>query len=99
MDNNLFAYLQTTILGALEQKWAAHLARFKLQIHYQPGKLNTNALSWFLVVHQGEDMDSNREVVEVAPVLPMPAILCTIEEQDRDPPTEAAELYRSVSER
>lgn len=46
----------------------------------------------FLVAHPGEDMDSNREDVEVAPVLPMPATLCTIEQQDRDPPTEAAEI-------
>lgn len=91
--NNLLAYLENIKLGALEQRWMALLAWLKLKIHYrQESSMGTPMLlpgSW----HPGEDVDSNTEHIEVVPVLPMPATSCTIGEQDRDPPTKAANLY------
>lgn len=70
--------------GCLEQRWVKRLAWFKLKIRYGPGKLNghTDALSQFPVESPGEEMDSNQEDIVVAPVLPLPAALHSIEEQD-----------------
>ena len=42
-DNNPLSHLQTAKLGAIEQRWAAELALFDLEIKYRPGKQNTNA--------------------------------------------------------
>ncbi|PIK57859.1 putative transposon Ty3-I Gag-Pol polyprotein, partial [Apostichopus japonicus] len=39
-DNNPLAHLQTARLGATEQRWAAQLAPFNLEIKYRPGRLN-----------------------------------------------------------
>ena len=42
-DNNPLSHLQTAKLGAVEQRWAAELALFDLDIKYRPGKQNANA--------------------------------------------------------
>ncbi|PIK46894.1 putative transposon Ty3-I Gag-Pol polyprotein [Apostichopus japonicus] len=42
-DNNPLSHLQTAQLGATEQRWAAQLASFDIEILYKPGKLNTCA--------------------------------------------------------
>lgn len=42
-DNNPLSHLQTAKLGAVEQRWAAELALFKLTIKYRPGRANGNA--------------------------------------------------------
>ena len=43
-DNNPLTYVQTSAkLGALEQCWAAELARFDLDIRYRSGKTNVCA--------------------------------------------------------
>lgn len=39
-DNNPLVHLQTAQLGAAEQRWAAQLAPFNLEIKYRPGRLN-----------------------------------------------------------
>lgn len=39
-DNNPLGHLQTAKLGALEQRWAARLAKFDFSLHYYPGKGN-----------------------------------------------------------
>lgn len=41
--NNLLVYLSTAKLGALEQRWVAHLSKFNFQILSRPGGTNTNA--------------------------------------------------------
>lgn len=78
---NPLAYPKTTKLGAFEPRWAACLAQFKLKIHYRSKKLNrhANTLSLFLVEHPVKDVDSKREDIEVAPVLPAPTASCAIE--------------------
>lgn len=70
-------------------------AQFKLKFHYRPGNVNghTDALFCFPGEHPGEDVDPNEEDIDVAPVLPRPATLHTIEEPDKDPPTETDKLY------
>lgn len=67
-DNNPMAYLETTKLGPLDQRWAASLAWFMLKIHYRLGKLNGQAddLCCFPVENPGEDMDSKWEDIEIA---------------------------------
>ena len=42
-DNNPLSYLKTAKLGAVEQRWAAQLAIFDLDIKYRPGRLNAAA--------------------------------------------------------
>lgn len=42
-DNNPLSHLSTAKLGATEQRWAAQLSAFNLQIHYKSGKSNKNA--------------------------------------------------------
>ena len=39
-DNNPLTHFRTAKLGALEQRWAAALARFDFTITYRPGRLN-----------------------------------------------------------
>lgn len=47
-DNNPLCHLQTSKLGALEQRWLSQLASFSFVIKYRPGRVNQNAdaLSW-----------------------------------------------------
>ena len=43
-DNNPLSYLMTSAkLGAIEQRWAADLARYNFDIKYRPAKHNSNA--------------------------------------------------------
>ena len=42
-DNNPLSHLQTAKLGAVEQRWAAELAAFDLDLKYKTGKTNQNA--------------------------------------------------------
>ena len=42
-DNNPLSHLQTAKLGAIEQRWAAELALFDLEIKYRSGQSNGNA--------------------------------------------------------
>lgn len=42
-DNNPLVYLSTAKLGAVEQRWAAQLANYHLEIKYRPGQENVNA--------------------------------------------------------
>uniref|UniRef100_A0A3B3IF94 Gypsy retrotransposon integrase-like protein 1 n=1 Tax=Oryzias latipes TaxID=8090 RepID=A0A3B3IF94_ORYLA len=42
-DNNPLSYLSTAKLGAMEQRWAAQLAAFDLEIRYRSGRSNRNA--------------------------------------------------------
>ena len=42
-DNNPLSYLNSAKLGALEQRWASHLAAFDFEIRYRPGRVNGNA--------------------------------------------------------
>ena len=85
-DNNPLSHLQTAKLGAIEQRWAAELALFDLEIKYRPGKQNTNAdaLSRFpidLPVGEGEtETDCCVVTARIAPLAihqatPVPAQL------------------------
>ena len=84
--NNPFSHLQTAKLGAIEQRWAAELALFDLDIKNRPGKQNTNAdaLSRFpmdLPVGEGEtETDCCVVTARIAPLAmhqatPVPAQL------------------------
>ena len=42
-DNIPLSYLQTTKLGAVEQRWASQLTLFNYDIQYPPGTANHNA--------------------------------------------------------
>lgn len=42
-DNNPLCHLQTSKLGALEQRWLSMLASFNFVIKYRPGRVNRNA--------------------------------------------------------
>ena len=42
-DNIPLSYLQTTKLGAVEQRWASQLTLFNYDIQYRPGTANHNA--------------------------------------------------------
>ena len=42
-DHNPLRYLETTNLGAVEQRWVARLAEYDFEVHYKPGRENTNA--------------------------------------------------------
>ncbi|KAL1278784.1 hypothetical protein QQF64_025457 [Cirrhinus molitorella] len=42
-DNNPLCHLQTSKLGALEQRWLSQLASFNFVIKYRPGRVNQNA--------------------------------------------------------
>ena len=42
-DNNPLSHLATAKLGAVEQRWAAELANFDIEIKYRPGKNNASA--------------------------------------------------------
>lgn len=42
-DNNPLSHLQTTKLGAVEQRWAAELACFNFTLKYRSGRENRNA--------------------------------------------------------
>ncbi len=42
-DNNPLSHLKTAKLGSIEQRWAAELALFDLEIKYRPGRSNGNA--------------------------------------------------------
>ena len=85
-DNNPLSHLQTAKLGAIEQRWAAELALFDLEIKYRPGKQNPNAdaLSRFpidLPVGEGEtETDCCVVMASIAPLAvhqatPIPAQL------------------------
>lgn len=41
-NNNPLVHLHTVKLGAVEQRWVAHLANYSYTIKYRPGKDNTN---------------------------------------------------------
>ena len=79
-DNNPLTYVQTSAkLGALEQRWAAELARFDLDIRYRLGKTNVcaNGLSRSPV---GLEYDlSDSEMVDVQGIRVVPLDLwCTL---------------------
>ena len=63
-DNNPLAHLQTAHLGATEQRWAAQLASFNLEIRYRPGKLNrcADALSRYPGMEESEVTPSIQEL-------------------------------------
>lgn len=42
-DHNPLRYLENANLGAVEQRWVAQLAEYDFEVHYKPGKENTNA--------------------------------------------------------
>lgn len=42
-DHNPLRYLETANLGAVEQRWVAQLAEHDFEVHYKPGRQNTNA--------------------------------------------------------
>ncbi len=42
-DNNPLCHLQTSKLGALEQRWLSQLVSFNFMIKYRPGRVNQNA--------------------------------------------------------
>ena len=42
-DNNPLCHLQTSKLGATEQRWMSQLAMFNFDIKYRPGRHNSNA--------------------------------------------------------
>lgn len=63
-DNNPLAHLRTAKLGAVEQRWAAQLAPFDLEIRFRSGKSNkcADALSRY-PGHQSETVTLNRQFV------------------------------------
>ena len=42
-DHNPLRYLETANLGAVEQRWVAQSAEYDFEVHYKPGRENTNA--------------------------------------------------------
>ena len=70
-DNNPLSYLMTTAkLGAIEQRWAADLARYDFEIRYRPAKHNSNADGLSRQPHPENTMSS----VDVSQVLGMTVI-------------------------
>lgn len=66
-DNNPLVHLETTRLGAVEQRWAAQLANFKYIIKYHPGTQNRNADALSRLPEQETKpllVDSNQVIVE-----------------------------------
>ena len=73
-DNNPLSYLQTSKLGAVEQRWAAQLAIFDFDIKYRSGKSNTNAdlLSRYPLEAQGEDQEEELVAAMAVTTTPIP---------------------------
>ena len=79
-DNNPLAHLKTAKLGAVEQRWAAQLASFDLEIRYRSGKSNkcADALSRFPSMPESE---ANMVINEVDNGIATPVVLRAIHAQ------------------
>lgn len=62
-DDNPLRYLETANLGAVEQRWVAQLAEYDFDVHYKPGRENTNAdvLSRIPHVQEPEVSDTDKD--------------------------------------
>lgn len=62
MDHNPLRYLETSNLGAVEQRRVSQLPGFNFEVHYKLGRLNKNAdvLSCVPVALESEIRDTER---------------------------------------
>ena len=95
-DNNPLAHLQTAQLGATEQRWAAQLAPFNLEIKYRPGRLNrcADALSRY----PGKNEEEVKGIIsEVTVSTTLPEKVVSKDEQRDLPPKPIPCVYPSYS--
>lgn len=71
-DNNPLSYLNTSKLGATEQRWAAQLSDFDFTIRYRSGRTNVNADS---LSRQPHSVDISSGLDPLLPGTPLPESL------------------------
>ncbi|XP_041958650.1 uncharacterized protein cuzd1.1 [Alosa sapidissima] len=66
-DHNPLRYLETANLGAVEQRWVAQLAEYDFDVHYKPGRENTNAdvLSRIPQTQEPEVADNDKDFLVI----------------------------------
>lgn len=68
-DHNPLRYLGSANLGAVEQRWVAHLAEYNFEVCYKPGRQNANAdvLSRFPVDTEPDEEDTGKDFIRIGP--------------------------------
>lgn len=78
-DNNPLAHLKTAKLGAVEQRWAAQVACFDLEIRYRSGKSNqcADALSRY-----PSSVDTEGPIIHHSEGTPTPVMLRSVQSKE-----------------